>query len=245
MATTFSDQQYDLCYPSGVEHHWWTTARNELLTDILKGESVDSSVLLEVGCGRGVVVKSLRDCGFNIHGVELADVEPIDGAHPFVDSATDANEWALERRSEVTGLLLLDVIEHLPEPETFLRKLESNFPKLSAVIVTVPARQELWSNYDVFYGHHRRYSIASLEKLAKDLGWTTERAGYFFRMPYLPGRILSLLGVDRGTTIKAPSKAMRPVHGLVSAVCQLEQSVLPRGIPGTSAYAVYYPHKAR
>ena len=245
MNTTFSDHQYDMCYPPGVEYHWWTMARNKLLAKILKQESGDHSVFLEVGCGRGVVVKSLRDRGFDIHGVELADVEPIAGAHPFVDSGTDACDWAVERRSEITGLLLLDVIEHVPEPEQFLKKLESSYPNLGVVIITVPACPELWSNYDIFYGHHRRYSLGMLEKLSTDLNWTTKTKGYFFRIPYFPGRLLSLLGIDRGTKIDPPGKAMRLIHRLMSSVCQLEQGILPRRVRGTSAYAIYYTGKAR
>jgi hypothetical protein len=126
MKTTFSDHLYDMCYPPGIEYHWWTLARNRLLANILRSESGGTGVFLEVGCGKGVVVKSLKDCGFNIHGVELANVEPMEGAQLLVDSGTDACEWAIERRSQITGLLLLDVLEHLPEPEEFLKQLESS-----------------------------------------------------------------------------------------------------------------------
>lgn len=244
MKTTFSDTQYDMCYPLGIEHHWWTIARNRLLANILTRESSDSSIYLEVGCGRGVVVKSLRGSGFNIYGVELADVEPIEGMQPFVDSGTDANNWPIKRRSEITGLLLLDVIEHLPEPEQFLKTLESSFPNLAVVIIAVPTCQELWSNHDDFYGHYRRYSLGMLEKLSTDLHWITKSAGYFFRIPYLPMRLMPLLGIDRSTKLQPPGKAMRPLHRLIASMCHLEQAILPRSIKGTSAYAVYYPDRA-
>ena len=244
MNTSFSDHQYDLYYPPGIEYHWWTLARNRLLANILRRESSDTSAFLEVGCGKGVVVKSLQECGFLIYGVELAEVKPIEGAQQFVDSGTDAFEWHIERRAEITGLLLLDVIEHLPEPEQFLKRLESSFPKLAVVIITVPTCQEIWSNYDTFSGHYRRYSLGMLEKLSKDLNWTIKSAGYFFRLPYLPMRLMSLLGIERNTKIYSPGKAMRPFHRLVSAVCQLEQALLPRRIRGSSAYAVYYPVSA-
>lgn len=243
MTTTFSDLQYDLCYPPGVEYHWWTMARNRLLARILERES-GTSVFLEVGCGRGLVVKSLRDYGFNVHGVELADVEPIDGIQPFVESGTDACDLSIERRAEITGLLLLDVIEHLPNPEQFLKSLESSFPNLSVIIVTVPACQELWSNYDTFYGHYRRYSLEMLEKLSRELNWTTNSAGYFFRLPYLPGRLMSSLGIERETKIGSPGKVMRFVHRLISSVCQLELTIMPQRIKGTSAYAVYHAASA-
>jgi 2-polyprenyl-3-methyl-5-hydroxy-6-metoxy-1,4-benzoquinol methylase len=130
MNTIYTEHQYDMCYPPGSEYHWWTLARNQLLMNILRNVSGGTGALLEVGCGKGIVVKGLHDQGINIRGVELADVKPIDGAGRLVDTGTDASELAIERRSEITGLLLLDVIEHLPEPEEFLKKLEKSFPNL-------------------------------------------------------------------------------------------------------------------
>jgi len=244
MKTTFSAHQYDMFYPPGIEHHWWTLARNRQLEKLLRQEFGDADMLLEVGCGKGVVVKSLRDAGFNIYGVELADVQAVKGAEAWVDSATDACDLAIERRSEVTGLLLLDVIEHLPSPEQFLKHLENSFPKLTAVVITVPTCQELWSNYDVFTGHHRRYTLDSLEQLAADLNWTTKIAGYFLRISYLPMRAMAALGVDRNTRINPPSKVMRPLHRLVALLCLVEHAIIPPRIRGSSAYAVCYPRKS-
>ena len=244
MKTTFTELQYELFYPPGIESHWWTLARNWLLARILRREAGDDSAFLEVGCGKGVVVKSLKDYGFNIHGVELADVEPMEGAQWLVDSGTDAIEWAIERRSKITGLLLLDVIEHLAEPEQFLKKLENSFPKLIVVIITVPTCQEIWSNFDNFCGHYRRYSLEMLEKLGTDLHWTTKSTGYFFRISYLPMRLMSLLKIDRNTRINPPGRAMRPLHRLVATACQMEEMLVPKRVKGSSAYAVYNPSRS-
>jgi hypothetical protein len=243
MQTTFSEQQYDMFYPPGIEHHWWTVARNRLLAKILRRNSDSNDVFLEVGCGRGLVVKSLKDSGFNICGVELADVKPMDKAQQMVISGTDACDLPIEQRAEITGLLLLDVIEHLAEPEQFLRRLEESFPKLSVVIVTVPARKELWSNYDSFCGHYRRYSLGMLEELSSNLNWTAKSMGYFFRLSYFPMRLMTLFGIDRNISFTPPGKIMRLLHYSVSVVCQMEQLLVPRQIRGSSAYAVYYPGK--
>lgn len=239
MKTTFSHNQYDLCYPPGVEHHWWTAARNRLLANLLHSESSPNTVFLEIGCGRGLVVEGLRKYGLNVYGAELADVDPIDSVKSFVDTGVDANDLSAERRAEITGILLLDVIEHVPEPEPFLQKLQGSFPNLSTVVVTVPTGSELWSNFDDFYGHYRRYSLQMLEKLADDLNWKTRESSYFFRIPYIPMRLMSALGVQRNLAIKAPGKIMKPLHQLVSMASQLELSLLPKKLKGTSAYAVF------
>jgi hypothetical protein len=241
MQTTFSEQQYEMFYPPGIENHWWTVARNRLLAKILRRESGGNDEFLEVGCGRGLVVKGLKDYGFNIRGVELAPVKPMEGAQQLVMSGTDACDLPIEQRTGITGLLLLDVIEHIPEPEQFLKKLEESFPNLSVVIITVPARKELWSNYDPFCGHYRRYTLGMLEKLAVDLSWQVQSMSYFFRLSYLPMRLMSLLGVDRNTSFTPPGKVMRILHYLVALVCDVEEAMVPRKIRGSSAYAVYYP----
>ncbi|MDG2410291.1 MAG: methyltransferase domain-containing protein [Halioglobus sp.] len=238
MNTIYTDEQYELAYPPGIEHHWWSAARNELIAKLLNEECADCN-FLEVGCGKGVVVKGLRKEGRDVRGVELANVQPLSGAEPWVDSGVDACDLALETRLAYDGLLLLDVIEHLPDPEEFLNKLLKSFPNVSVVVVTVPAGQELWSNYDEFAGHHRRYSLDMLENLGATLGWTLDRAEYFFRLSYFPMRLMTMLGIDRQLKMVAPGKALRPLHRVVCAISRLEQALLPRDVRGSSAYGLY------
>lgn len=244
MTTIYSQHQYEMCYPPGVEHHWWTLARNRLLADLLRQEPAASAALLEIGCGKGIVVKGLRELGFNIRGVELATVTPATGAETLVDSGVDACDLPPERRAQVTGLLLLDVIEHLPDPELFLRKLHASFPNVSLVIITVPAREEIWTNFDVFTGHHRRYTLETLEQLLGGLDWKIARMSYFFRISYLPMRLMAALGMDRETFIRAPGRWMRPLHWLVAQACRLEQAVVSHRVRGSSAFAVCRPVRA-
>lgn len=240
MSTTYSEQQYEMAYPPGIEHHWWTVARNQLIADLLRAESADESSILEVGCGKGVVVRSLNEDGFDIRGVELAEVQPLSGARDWVTTGTDACELDAGFRSGISGLLLLDVLEHLPDPGVFLEKLSGSFSNLSFVLVTVPTCQELWSNYDDFAGHYRRYTLETLDQMASELGWKTARSGYFFRLSYLPMRLMARLGVNRNLNIVAPGRLMRPLHRLVIMASRLEQAIVPPTVKGSSAFAVFH-----
>jgi SAM-dependent methyltransferase len=231
-----------MCYPPGIESHWWNIARSAQVARIVRTENKPGTVFLEVGCGKGLEVQALRNAGINVYGVELADVQPLEGLEPFVTSGVDAVELPAEQREQVTGLLLLDVIEHLPDPVAFLRSLESSFPKLSVVVIAVPASQALWSNYDVFYGHYRRYSTQMLEALGQELGWERIKSGYFFHLLYIPIRILCWLGAERRTVFHAPGPKWRWLHRLIAAVNRLDNSILPRTISGTSAFAVFRLH---
>lgn len=77
--------------------------------------------------------------------MELAAVEPLEGIRDYVVTGIEANKLAPEKRNSFSVLLLLDVIEHPPDPKTFLSDLMADFPQVRHVIITVPARAELWS----------------------------------------------------------------------------------------------------
>ena len=143
MATEFSDDQYDHAYPDGIENHWWILARNRILTHVIRKSARNNAVLLDVGCGRGIVVKYLRDKGIACTGVELAMAPPVFSVRDHVRMGVDAWDLPLAERVRFDTILLLDVIEHIPDPAALLKRLSDGFPNLSHLIVTVPACQEL------------------------------------------------------------------------------------------------------
>lgn len=239
MATEFSNDQYSLAYPDGIEYHWWNRARSWVILRLLRRYCGTQGLVVEVGCGRGVEVQALRRAGVSAQGVELAAVPPLPSVAEWVATGTDAGDLPAAVRESARVLMLLDVLEHLPQPARFLQQLLADYPNVTAVVVTVPARQELWSNYDEFYGHQCRYSLAQLQALGEEAGCETLTAGYFFHLLYLPARLFSLLGRERATRIVPPSRGTRWLHGLVAKVCQCEHVLLPKKTPGSSAYAVF------
>ena len=234
MTTEFSCEQFDSAYPDGVQDHWWLLARSRIVANAITTFAGPGSTVLEVGCGRSMVVQSLRDAGIDCSGVELARVEPIAVAKQHVRVGTDALTLPDAERQRYDTILLLDVIEHLPEPAPFLRELAGAFPNLSRVIVTVPARQELWSNYDEFYGHYRRYTPQMLDALSSELGWDLRRTGYFFHSVYLPAWIMMKLKRSRETCITPPRGFEKVIHRLVSRAMVVDHHVFPRRLVGTS-----------
>ncbi|MFN7768222.1 MAG: class I SAM-dependent methyltransferase [Planctomycetaceae bacterium] len=137
-STEFNQPEFDLAYPPGVEFNSWTVARHHILGRALARRRWLEGVWLAgewlaVGCGRGIVLQFLRARGLEVRGVELA----------------------LAERSRPGGVLLLDVIEHLPDPVAFLQRLRESLPNVRRWVITVPAHPALWSK-NKFYGHPRR-----------------------------------------------------------------------------------------
>ncbi len=245
MTTEFTNDQFASNYPDGAEHHWWFLARSRIIARAIHACAGADASVLEVGCGRGIVVKGLRDAGIDCSGVELAKPRPISSAEEHIRVGTDAVALPGTERGRYDTILLLDVIEHLPEPAPFLQHLADAFPNVSRIIVTVPARQELWSNYDEFYGHFRRYTPEMLETLSAQLGWSLTRNRYFFHSVYLPAWVTVRVKKSRETRLKPPHGSTRLLHKLISYAMIVDYTVFPKRLAGTSVIACFHLAEAR
>jgi hypothetical protein len=232
--TGFSSAQYDEAYPPGVERSFWHVARNATIASELAAAGMDRIPLLEIGCGRGIVVDYLRQKGIDCIGCDLASptIEPRLVGH--VLPGTDFHTLPVAQRATLKGVLVCDVLEHLPTQGELLRDMVRTLPSLTHVLITVPARMELWSDWDAHFGHHRRYDLETLAAEVTGAGLRLEVARYFFHALYPP--MLAARGKRRDTTIAAP-RAPR-LHRWLGKAFILEGRVVPSWVPGTSIIAV-------
>jgi hypothetical protein len=131
--------------------------------------------------------------------------------------------------------LLLDVIEHLENPETFITGLVYKFPRLKRFIITVPACNELFSNYDEFNGHYRRYDKEMLLNEFKNIKFRKIEVSYFFHLLYLPAKILLNTKGNRSLVIKAPESFIQKLlHKILAVFFYIEYFLFPSTLKGTS-----------
>ena len=236
MTTAFGPTQTEAIYPKGVERHWWPAARNRIIErGVRAAAGAERGPILEIGCGTGVVVDHLASRGWDITGCDLA---PADPATARVASrlrlGVDAFDLPATVRDTVRGVLLLDVLEHLPEPMRFLERIAASFEGLRWIHITLPARQELWSNYDEFNGHFKRYARADAGQLAPP-GFRVASSGYFFHALWIPARVLKLLGRDRQTRFHPPrGAAATTIHSALASLFSLEARLVPGAVWGSS-----------
>jgi SAM-dependent methyltransferase len=239
-ATEFSGDQFALAYPDGIENHWWHLARNRIITSVIKAFAGPDASVLDVGCGQGIAVKYLREGGIDCTGVEPGEVTPLVPIGDYVRVGIEAGDLPLTERMHYNTILLLDVIEHVSDPVTFLQHLFLVFPNLSHVIITVPARRELWSNYDDFYGHYRRYTIEMLKNLSIELRVSHAWESYFFHLAYPLGWMVANIAKERATKLHAPqSQLSQWANKFISYFMMCDYCFLPRRLPGMSVLACF------
>ena len=233
--TAFSTVQYEDSYPRNIEWQFWHVARHAMILRTLRQVGMADKRLLEIGCGRGIVVAALRAAGLECIGCELASAPIPDDLAQFVFSETDFFSLAADLRASIQGVLLCDVIEHIEDPSAFLHSIIEALPRLSHLLITVPARTELWSRWDDAYGHFRRYDLALIREHVERAGVRLISSRYAFHSLY-PG--LWFARNRRGDSIAAPPRALWPLHWFIGRMMGVELSVIPRWVPGTSIISV-------
>lgn len=95
-----------------------------------------SVAVLDIGPGSGVIGAALKDRGFtDLSAVEI-DADAREHVKPIYRVVTDSLDNLGDRQFDV--ILLLDVIEHMAEPEKFLRLVAKRLTTNGTILVSVP-----------------------------------------------------------------------------------------------------------
>jgi hypothetical protein len=230
MSSEFSPAQYTEAYSPGVEQIYWHLSRNRIILSLLR--RLPPGRVLDVGCGRGILVDYLAGTGVDCHGLELGNPPVPDHLRHRVISGKASSDLPPDFRASIRVIILGDVLEHIEDPPSFLKTILADFPAAQYFIVAVPARSELWSNYDEHYGHFRRYSLSSLEAELTLGGIETIESSYMFRLLYPLTRFALALRGKRPTQVNPPKHTA--IHRLAARLLYADFALLPAGTYGTS-----------
>lgn len=176
------------------DRHFWFRSRNLVLERIVAAETArlaDGFRVLEVGCGTGYVLRMLHDTcprgvviGMDLFadGLELARKRT---AAPVVRGRIEAAPFAVP--FDFIGLF--DTLEHIDDDAAVLENLRKLLRRGGVLCITVPAYEELWSDFDVESHHCRRYSPDLLDERLRKAGFTIEYLTPFMATLYPLARI--------------------------------------------------------
>jgi hypothetical protein len=81
--------------------------------------------------------------------------------------------------------VLMDVLEHIVDDVGLLDSMGRILTRSGRVLITVPAHAFLWSEQDVFLGHHRRYDRKGLRDVLNRGGLDVIESFYFYAVPFV------------------------------------------------------------
>lgn len=189
--------------------HWWFRSKAAYVATALartRGTSTSPGWLVDAGGGSGAVATMV--------GWPADRVAIVEGNRSLTVTARNASGLGAVQGSvhhlpvadrSVEVLTLLDVIEHLADPQAALAEGRRVLRPGGRMVINVPAHQWLWSEADVRLGHHRRYRRRDLRATLVQAGFEPELITHIFSWLVLPVWILRRtarpgqpeLGLDR------------------------------------------------
>ncbi len=223
------DANYAAQYRTLYTNHWWWRAREAAIArELDRLFKADGSLeMLDVGCGDGLLFERLAPYG-RVEGIELdpltvaADSPWRERIHfgPFDASFQPPRRYDL--------ILMLDVLEHLPDPAAALRHARGLLKPRGIVLTTVPAFNVLWTAHDDLNRHYTRYTKRSFRALAANAGVRLQRMRYLFHWTF-PAKLAVRVkeAVIRSEALP-PVVPPRPVNQTLAAVTRWEEALLGR-----------------
>ncbi|HEX9510930.1 MAG TPA: class I SAM-dependent methyltransferase [Puia sp.] len=239
--------------------HPWEIARGKIIMDLIRdAQNHDANRLpvdhiADIGCGDGYIAGLLTaDPAFTRHysAIDSALDEQMKASLAAGHQPIHFFSSLQETKGRVPPadiVLILDVLEHVPEETALFTDIRNNIPTTPATkwIITVPAFQSVFSRHDTLLGHYRRYNLAQLTAMCQNNNLVIEKKGYFF-FSLLLARILTLSQKKRENESTIESwKGNRFLTGLFTRILRVDYKIgliisnigLP-DIPGLSCYCI-------
>lgn len=228
------------------KHPWWH-ARADLAIEVLRRNRVlPPATVIDVGCGWGVTLEAMETAGFTVIGLDISRqiLEKIDRPQRRLVQA-DLRQPVSNLAGQADALLLLDVIEHVDDDRQVLRHSATLLRSGGIAVVSVPARPDLFSEFDEIQGHRRRYLPDRLREAFTDTGLAVESVFWWGQWMV---RLLSRRNKNRQSEAETGAKTYAdylrlppwPIPAVMRLVYAWEQ---PRALEcklhtGTSLFAI-------
>jgi 2-polyprenyl-3-methyl-5-hydroxy-6-metoxy-1,4-benzoquinol methylase len=210
--------------------HWWFVTRKNIVLDTIRifFPKNNSTKVLDIGCGSGVMLTSLQDVG-QTFGMDMSD-EAINFSKEIFEGRVEKGilpDQVVYEKSFFDLITALDVIEHIDRDVASLKTMHSLLVTGGKLVVTVPAYMFLWSRFDELNEHKRRYTLAELNDKLIQAGFAVEKISYYNTLLFpiiLVVRILNnLLKRDGSSDTDLPIK---PVNFVLQKIFGIEKYLL-------------------
>ena len=132
---------------------------------LIKKQCSKKSKILEIGSGNGFLLKNLYEQGYNIRGIEISQerrrISQIISDAPVIDFDILSQTKSI---GQFDTVVMFQVLEHIADPISFLKKISKMLKKNGKLIIEVPNIDDFQLELNQFY---------------KDWFWQKAHVSYF------------------------------------------------------------------
>ena len=116
--------------------------RLHFIIDNIRKHAGDKATVLDVGCGNGVISRSVGAEGFEVFGIDISEkaIEKAEQLNKYsnVSFEVKSAEQLVAEGKKYKAVICSEVLEHLNEPSKLLKVLYQSIADDGILIVTVP-----------------------------------------------------------------------------------------------------------
>jgi hypothetical protein len=218
---------------SGVDPktHWYYQSKTIPLVAFIRkvfAETKQPLTMIDVGSGSGFFMYELDEMIPSL----IAHIYLVDIGYSDEDIASSGTPKIEKTRSLPTTIenavvVMMDVLEHVENDTALLNEIKKRAVGENHFFITVPAFMTLWSGHDVYLGHYRRYTKATMKKLLQESSFQ-QSSTYYIYGSIFPAVWLARRLKDSKT--KSRQSDMKPignkVNALLKIICSFEMHFL-------------------
>lgn len=205
--------------------HPWELARVDFFKYIVLDSPILSNAkrILDAGSGDGFFIDNLIKALQNRPDVVCWD------AHFDAEDVSDPHY--IKTKTKPDGkfdlVILLDVLEHVEEDESFLYQLSEVMVSGGHLLFSVPAWQWLYTGHDKALGHFRRYKPATCQALLNKIGLIPQMSGGVFHSLVMARGLQKVINILKYTKCQKTPNSLkwdggRLTHKLITSALKAE-----------------------
>lgn len=145
----------------------------------------DKTTLLEIGCGRGEMLRNFKELGLKVEGIDLSPEAPGFNKDINIQIGNVEEEKLPYTDNSFDIIYSKSVLEHFHYPERYMKEAYRVLKPNGLLLTLVPDWESCYKIYFDDYTHRTPFSKIGLEDILKIHGFEDVNVYKFRQLPFL------------------------------------------------------------